>query len=518
MKHNQRLLMRYKVKELRKLGLNKSQISRSLGIDRGTVRKYSDLEEATERAKKKEINNRPIKLSGYETYVKELLEEHPYLSSAQVEDRLKENYPDLPKVHSKTVYNFVQKIRLHYQLPKAKQANFRRYQKQVELAYGEEAQVDFGVYNMLKTGSGRVKVYFFAIVLSRSRYKYVYLQNHPFTTETTCYAHQLAFSYFGGMPKRILYDQDRVLVKSENLGDVLLTEGFKQFADSQAFEAVFCRKADPQTKGKIENVVKFVKQNFLRGRKYTGSKSLQQACESWLDRTGNGKKHSATQKIPSQEWEIEKPLLLPYSQTPEKPVAALPRYKLRKDNTVCFRGNFYSVPIDSYQGVGTQVLLRIKNEKLYIHSTDNQLIAEHRIPVGKGQYVHNRDHVRPKSKTLTQLHNTLLHDLGGTPLAQEYLKQLEQNKGRYYHDNIRVISSAVENTADTQVQQALTFCLENKLYNGYRFVEVLRHYRKKEEHLNEPAAHIPELDRQHKPSYDNLSPQTSDIKLYEQLI
>lgn len=48
----------------------------------------------------------------------------------------------------------------------------------------------------------------------------------------------------------------------------LLTEGFRSFCDSNPFKAIFCRKADPESKDKIENVVKYVKQNFLRGRLY----------------------------------------------------------------------------------------------------------------------------------------------------------------------------------------------------------------------------------------------------------
>jgi len=45
-----------------------------------------------------------------------------------------------------------------------------------------------------------------------------------------------------------------------------LTEGFRSFCDSQPFKPVFCRKSDPELKGKVENVIKYVNYNFLRGR------------------------------------------------------------------------------------------------------------------------------------------------------------------------------------------------------------------------------------------------------------
>ena len=94
------------------------------------------------------------------------------------------------------------------------------------------------------------------MVLSRSRQKFAYYQSKPFTSETAIYAHQLSFEYFQGIPKEIVYDQDSVFIKDENLGDLLLTEKFKRYCDSQPFNPVFCRKADPQSKGKVENVVK----------------------------------------------------------------------------------------------------------------------------------------------------------------------------------------------------------------------------------------------------------------------
>ena len=66
----------------------------------------------------------------------------------------------------------------------------------------------------------------------------------------------------GGRPKKVLYDQDKVLLHDENLGDLILTKCFRAFVNQQHFEPVFCRKSDPESKGKVENVVKYVKQNF----------------------------------------------------------------------------------------------------------------------------------------------------------------------------------------------------------------------------------------------------------------
>ena len=274
--------MWYKVKDLTEQGYNKSQIRRETGLDRSTIRKYQKMEEDAFHSWIKQRRNLPGKLSQYQDYVKGILQKAPFLSAAQVEDRLKEHYGNLPDIHSKTVYNFVQSIREKYHIPKPSNHEHRIFEKLPDTPFGKEAQVDFGETWMQTKAGKRKKVYFFAISLSRSRYKFIYLTDKCFTSKIAVKAHHLAFEYFAGIPREIIYDQDSVFIHDENLGDYLLTKEFSSFCKSQDFKAVFCRKSDPQSKGKIENVVKYVKQNFLRGREYVNIELLNTQAVSWL--------------------------------------------------------------------------------------------------------------------------------------------------------------------------------------------------------------------------------------------
>ena len=170
---------------------------------------------------------------------------------------------------------------------------------------------------------------------------------------------------------------------------------------------------------------------------------MQKDCLAWLKRTENTKVHSTTRKVPASEWEVEQQHLLPYTDIPEKPFLQLLSYKVRKDNTIAYRGNFYSLPIDTYEGVETIVLLEDKGHDLSIYTAQNELLATHKIPNEKGVYVRNTDHGRIKSKTIRKMHETLLYDLGNTPKAEKYLNRLEKDKPRYYHDNLRVMLEPV---------------------------------------------------------------------------
>ncbi|MBU3929063.1 MAG: IS21 family transposase [Bacteroidetes bacterium] len=509
-----KIYMWYKVKELKQKGLNKSQISRELGLNRKTVRKYLLINEDTFHKQIEQGRNLPMKLGYYLSYVRKELQAQPYLSAAQVEDRLKEHYLDLPEVHSKTVYNFVQMIRHRYDIKKPKSEGSRQYEQLPPLPYGLQSQVDFGESYLHTKDGHRVKVYFFVMVLSRSRYKFVCFQQIPFTSETAVYAHGLAFEYFEGIPKEILYDQDSVFLREENLGDYVLTHNFQAFSQQQPFKVMFCRKADPESKGKVENVVGYVKKNFLRGRSFINIESLNISVLSWLERTGNGKRHSATQLIPAQEWEKEKPYLLPYRTKVSTPQQQFAIYNVRKDNTVNYKSNFYTLPLGTHTGRKTTVLLEEKQGSVRVYRMNKTILAIHDLCLGKGELIRNTGHVRDKTKSNQALLEVVISLLPKHPVSQLYLEKLKQDKTRYFNDNLRAIIKGLSGIDEESIGQSLDFCLENKLYNGYRLSEAANgFYQRKQRQSSLKTIALSAIEQ---PVGANLSMEvkTSDINTY----
>lgn len=139
-------------------------------------------------------SERKRELERFDAFVKSRLTKFPETSAAQMHDWLKEHYPDFPSVDSKTVFNFVNHIRQKYHIEKAEVV--RKHAMVAETAYGEQAQADFGEYNLRDNQGRKVKVYFFVIVLARSRYKYVWFSTVKFTTVLSIEAHQRAFVFF----------------------------------------------------------------------------------------------------------------------------------------------------------------------------------------------------------------------------------------------------------------------------------------------------------------------------------
>ncbi len=506
-------LMWYKVKELFSEGLNKTQIGLSLGLHRQTVSKYLSMTEEEFMDSQSYERHYSHKLDAYEPYVIGELRKWPFLSSAQLHDRLREHFPDLPDVTPKTVFNFVHRVRLSHNLPKESEKSYRPYEKQPETPYGQYAQCDFGE-RWMKTSQGiSLKVYFFAMCLSRSRYKFVFFSRTPFTTALAVYAHELAFEYFGGVPRKIIYDQDKVFLVNENLGDLVLTRGFRTLVHEHGFEPVFCRKSDPESKGKIENVVKYVKYNYLRGREFITIDQLNKEALAWLERTANGTEHHGTRHIPSEEFETEKKHLMRYKGVPTIPPEKLLPHHVRKDNVITYKGNYYSVPTGTYQGHRTQVYIEEKEGMLYIYSLETgKSLAVHKISSDKGRLVSNTSHRRDREAALDDYEASVRKGLPEDAVIDTYLSELRIHKNRNYRDNLQYILRRHPSYSAATLTEAFTRCVEAKIFNGCRLMEVAESIRIRK---GEPLVEVP-TEAEPVPGTDTsgMIPEKTDISTF----
>ena len=512
--------MWYEVHRLSESGLNKSQIGKELGIDRGTVRYYLRMSEEAFLQSESYQRKYDLKLDKWEEFVVGRLKEFPFLSAAQIEDHLKEHYGNDLGVCSKTIFNFVSRMRDKHNLPKRPEDNPRPYEMQPELDYGEYAQVDFGERYMGREGGGHVKVYFFAMVLCRSRYKFVFFSLQPFTTATAIYAHELAFEFFGGMPKKIIYDNDKVFIKDSYLGDILLTNGFRTFVSENHFECIFCRKSDPESKGKVENVVKYVKYNFLSGRYFMDIDRLNQDGLAWLERTGNGTIHGTTHLIPSEVFIEEQKHLQTYYGIPTPPKVKMEERMVRKDNVINYKCSYYTVPTGTYQGPSSSVHIEEKEGILVIYSKETgKVIAEHPISTEKGKLVRNTSHLRDRTSTFAQLEEKIRAYIGTSDALDLYLATIHKNKSRFYRDILLYIIRNMETIAPLTLTEAMAKCMASNAYHAPTWIETAQTMQKKkgERPLAEYKMEITQSMRSGSYKERDMTPAQSSITTYQSI-
>ncbi len=508
------------IEQLRELGFNKTQMANRLSISRTTLNKYMSMTPDLLQQWLEEMRTRSKKADGYEEEIVSWLKSSPDLSSAQVMDWLQERYGDIGMCES-TVRNYVRGIRENHGIAKVK------YQRQFEAVpdppMGQQMQVDFGEMKLVDEHKQGKTMRFIVFVLSHSRYKYVEWLDRYYTTVDVIASHERAFAFFGGMTKEIVYDQDHLLVISENHGDILFTKEFAAYRNEKKFKIHLCRKQDPQSKGKVENAVKYVKCNFGRGRMYTNLAKWNEACLAWLMRTGNGKMHHSIKKIPAEVYALEKQHLQPVSHVERAETALSITRDVRKDNTINYLSNRYSLPLGTFDGTDKKVFLLLNEvDELVLYDSQTRLeITRHDRCYEKGKLIKSRSHGRDRTKGIAAY---IEHAAGLCPdplAATLYLNEVHKVKPRYMRDQLQIIVKQLGTAVATDVAEAFAYCMKNHLYGAKYFTDAVVHfekYRQSSAAINmlptEPAVEPPQRSKEAL----NIQVPIRDMRVYQQVM
>jgi transposase len=345
-----------RIHELATQGKSVQDIAITLGIARNTVRKYLRHPELA--AMPHPRPNRGSKLDPFKEQVKRWLsEDHCYNCEAM-----------LPRLQAmgytgslSTLKAFVHPLRP----PGQGHAPVQRF----ETKPGEQVQFDWGEFRYEQEGAPR-KLYGFTAILSYSRMRFVtFVKRSDCPTMIRCLME--AFEYFGGLPKAVLPDRMKsVLVEMEDK----TPRWNARFADFMASIGVaprVCRAYTPQTKGKVERSVGFVKQSFWAGISFTDLDDLNRQAHVWCERI-NSRVHRTTHERPIDRRHQE-------TLSPFPPAFAWERFateerKVGWDGYLSYDGVLYGLPSDP-PVAGTIVQVRERHGMLSVWS-QGQLLAE----------------------------------------------------------------------------------------------------------------------------------------------
>lgn len=516
--YQSKIMLFHLVQQMSREGKSVNWISDHFGISWRTTKKY--INQSVDEFEH-ELENpilRKKHLDSYQGFVKDKLTHYPETSAAQMHDWLKEHHSDFPQVSPKTVFNFVQSVRIRFNISKPE--NKREFEMVAELPYGKQAQVDFGFYTMRTSCGKQKKVQFFTMVLSRSRLKYVYFSDTPFTTAKVVEAHEKAFEFMGGIATELVYDQDRLMFVDENLGDIIMTGEFKRYVDERGFSIYLCRKSDPQSKGKVENVVKYVKQNFLFNRSYRDLETLHDACIAWLRRTANEMAHNTTRLIPNEDHRLnEKQELQPWYSIVFEPRPESLVYSVHKDNKISYKGNFYSLPTGTYKDKNSLVKVVLDKGELIILTEVGKEICRHQVSLLKGQKIIARNHTRDKNITVDKMIDALCSQFEDTEKVRGWLEKIRSDKKRYIRDNVQLISGLITALPAEIVSESLDFVVANNLLNATDFksyANSLLAIRSSQEEYDPKIIRLNPLSGKENPLAE-IEPQQSELENYNRL-
>jgi transposase len=171
-----------------------------------------------------------------------------------------------------------------------------RPMRRMEVAAGEEAQVDFGRgAPVVDADSKRRKTNVFRIVLSHSRKGYseaTYTQ----TTEDFLRALENAFAHFGGVPKTLVIDNLKAAVVHPDWFDPELTPKVQSFCRHYGTVILPTKPYTPRHKGKVEAGVKYVKNNGLAGHTFPTLEAENRHLADWERTVADTRIHGTTKR------------------------------------------------------------------------------------------------------------------------------------------------------------------------------------------------------------------------------
>jgi transposase len=328
-------------------------VARRFGVHHSTVRRALMDDPPSERPAE------PSALDPFKPYIVSRLAALPELTSMRLLDELKARGCLLGLAQLR---RYVSKVRT----PRSRKAYLR-----FEVNPGDQAQVDWGSFGQFRIGATQRPLSVFSMVLSWSRALFIDFSLDQ-QMETFLRMHRRALDSFGGIPRRILYDNLKSVVLHHIGSTVQFNPRFLAFAGHYLFEATAAPVRYPEAKGRVEASIKYIRHSFFYGRSFSSLEDLRRQAFEWCQRTANQRLHGTTRDRPADRLLIERERLRALPNRPFDTDLVIPLI-VSKEARVRLDTNSYSVP-PAY--VGKTVHLRADDRSVRV-LCDGVVVAEH---------------------------------------------------------------------------------------------------------------------------------------------
>lgn len=207
----------------------------------------------------------------------------------------------------------------------------------------EEAQVDWGYFGTTQVGRAVRPLHAFVVTLSWSRM--IWLQFfHDMQMANFLRGHVDALRFFGGVPRKLLYDNLKSEVIERQGNAIRFNERALDIANHYGFEPRAAAVRRGNEKGRVERSIRYVRTNFFAAREFRDIDDLNEQAKRW------SLEISAARRWPQDDQRVvrdvfaeerEKLRALPNDEFPAYERKAV---KVGRTPWVRFDRNDYSVP------------------------------------------------------------------------------------------------------------------------------------------------------------------------------
>jgi transposase len=319
---------------------------------------------------------------------------------------------------------------------------------------GEYVQWDWGETRM-RLGEEVVKRVFLAGRLKYSRLVGVRWRTQM-DLETLLRAMLEIVAGWDGVPWAWVFDNMKTVTLGRDAdGQPRWNPAFWRFATEVGFHPEVCDPRAAQQKGSVENLVKWVKTNFLPGRSFVDDEHLAQQSLAW----------ERDKAVQVSQAHGQRPLdLLPQERSAFGPLATTAAtyglYRVatvNRESLVRVDGNQYSVPVGH---LGQAVDVRILRDVIRL-SRDGVPLAEHPRLAGAGQRHRDPAHYAPAlpERPRARLVFDREHLCGLGPEVAAYVTVISQRRRRVLADELAACLALEAQLGADGLRRAATACV-----------------------------------------------------------
>lgn len=416
-------------------------IALELGFDRKTVKRVIERRSVV---MARRTPGRRSQLDDYKAHIESLLQKEPKITATAI----------LHNIRSRGYGGGFTILRLYVRKVRRTQVRPREAFLRLEFEPGDVGQVDWGEFGDV-FGDG-VKIHCFAMVLAYSRMIYIeFTRSEKFEEFVRCHEH--AFEYFGGAPKSCWYDNLATAVTDRMGSLVRFNSRFMAYMGHHSIRPHACNVARGNEKGRVEDLIKYIRMNFWSGREFKDFDDLQVQAILWRNQTANQREHRSTRRIVRIMFEsLEKEKLLGLNPVPYDTDEIFSRY-VTQDFHFQYETNRYSVP---WTLVGMTVTIRVnaREIKIYYHE---KFVSSHRRSYLKHQVITTEAHragllERKPGVRREDWQLTFINKMG--PAMADYIELINQGP-RSIKNEIKRLIGLTTIYGEAQVLAACSECL-----------------------------------------------------------
>lgn len=254
-----------------------------------------------------------------------------------------------------------------------------------------------------------------------------------------------------------MFDNPKTVTTSFVAGQSVFNVELVRLAAHYPFSPITAAAADPESKGKVEAVVRYVKSDCVPAEGFSSLDAANLWAQQWMDEA-NAAVHPETRAVPSSRLSTERQLLRPLRERPL--VATGERRKVDKCATVRVASARYSVPATL---VGQWVEVQVAGDEVRIHVNGAE-VALHQLQPPGGSSIDDVHYPTPPPTGLRALRpvtGTEREFLELGPVAETYLRAAAaagaSRLPRLLQDVLALVRSHGRDAVIAALQRAVVF-------------------------------------------------------------